>query len=286
MLHGRLWVADLSNARVLRFDNASTITSGSPANKVLGQPDFTTGTINTGGVSASTMNRPVGVCVDASGNLYVSDRDNRRVMRYNNAAAKDNGDPADVILGQPDFTSITDNTGGISAATITRAYGAFVDAGGRLWLADRDNNRVLRFDNAATKTTGASADGVIGQTNFVLSGAARTQSGIEGPRSTAVDGMGRLFVMDEGNNRILVFNNAATKPNGANADNVLGQADFISALNPNPPTASSLNYMEFIAIDNAANHIWAADEFNHRILRFEVLVIPVELVSFTVTANI
>jgi hypothetical protein len=91
--------------------------------------------------------------------------------------------------------------------------------------------------------------------------------------------------MDEGNNRILVFNNAATKPNGANADNVLGQADFISALNPNPPTASSLNYMEFIAIDNAANHIWAADEFNHRIIRYEVLVVPVELVSFTATVK-
>lgn len=280
---GRLWVADMSNARVLRFDNASTIPSGSPANKVLGQMDFTTGTINTGGVSASTMNRPVGVFVDASGNLYVSDRDNRRVMIFKNAAAKDNGDPADVILGQPDFTSITDNTGGISAATMTRAYGSFVDVEGRLWVADRDNNRVLRFDNAATKTTGASADAVIGQSDFVSAIATRTKSGIEGPRSVAVDGLGRLYVVDEGNNRILVFNDAATKPNGADADIVLGQPDFLTGGWPpvDPPTASSFNYPEFLCIDNSANHIWVADEYNNRILRFDAVVIPVELISFT-----
>ena len=282
---GRLWVADLSNNRVLRFDNASTIISGSPANKVLGQTDFVTGTVNTGGISASTMSGALGVFVDAAGNLWVSDRDNKRVLKFNNAVLKDNGDPADVVLGQPNFTTNTSNTGGISAATMKRAYGTFVDAGGRLWVADRDNNRVLRFDNAATKTNGALADGVIGQINFVDSLSARTQSGISGPRSVAVDGLGRLYVMDEGNNRIVIYNNAAGLVNGANADNVLGQADFVSALNPNPPTASSLNYMEFIAIDNAANHIWAADEFNYRILRFDVAPLPVELTSFTAIAQ-
>ncbi|MCK7522997.1 MAG: hypothetical protein MZV64_37625 [Ignavibacteriales bacterium] len=61
--------------------------------------------------------------------------------------------------------------------------------------------------------------------------------------------------------------------------------DFISSSAPNPPTASSLNYAEFLWIDNSANHIWLADEFNHRILRFEVLVIPVEMVSFTATVK-
>jgi len=278
---GRLWVADLSGNRVLRFDNASTIASGSPANKVLGQADFGTATVNTGGISASTMSAPVGVFVDAGGNLWVSERDNKRVTKFTNAAAKDNGDPADVVLGQPDFITNTVNTGGISAATMQRAYGNFVDAGGRLWVADRDNNRVLRFDNAAAKTNGASADGVIGQTDFVSSASARTQPGISGPRSVSVDGLGRLYVMDEGNNRIAVYTNAAAKTNGANADNVLGQADFVSALNPNPPTASSLNFMEFIAIDNVNNTIWAADEFNYRILRFNVSPLPVELVSFS-----
>jgi DNA-binding beta-propeller fold protein YncE len=261
---GRLWVSDLSNNRVLRFDNASTIASGSPASRVLGQADFVTGTVNAGGISASTMSAPLGVFVDGGGRLWVAERDNKRVLRFDNAASKSNGDPADGVLGEPNFTT---NTGGLSASLITRAYGVQVDAGGRLWVADRDNNRVLRFDSAATKANGASASGVIGQTDFVTAIAARTQSGIEGPRGVFVDGLGKLYVSDEGNNRITIYNNAATKANGASADNVLGQANFTSALNASPPTASSLNYAEFMVVDNVNKDIWIADEFNHRILR-------------------
>lgn len=281
---GRLWVADLSNARVLRFDNASTIPSGSPANKVLGQMDFTTGTVNTGGISASTMNRPISVFGDAAGNLYVSDRDNRRVLRFNNASAKDNGDPADAVLGQPDFVT---TTAGLDASKLgERAWGVFVDAAGRLWVCDRDNHRVLRFDNAATKLNGAAADGVIGQPNFVTNTSALTASGLADPKGVFMDGLGRLFVVDEGNNRIKVYNDGATVNLNVDADYVLGQPDFVTGGWPpvDPPTVSSLNYPEFLWIDNQAEHIWVADEYNHRILRFDVSPLPVELVSFTVTA--
>jgi streptogramin lyase len=264
---GRLWVADLSNNRVLRFDNASTIASGSAANRVLGQADFATGSVNTGGISASTMSAPIGVYVDAAGRLWVAERDNKRVLRFDNAASKSNGDPADGVLGQPNFTT---NTNGLSASLMTRAYGISGDASGRIWVGDRDNNRVLRFDSAATKANGAAADGVIGQIDFVTAAFARTQSGLEGPRGVFVDGSGKLYVSDEANNRILVYNGAATKANGANADNVLGQADFTAYVNPNPPTATSLNYTEFLCVDNVNRHIWIADEYNHRILRFDM----------------
>lgn len=267
---GRLWVADLSNARVVRFDNASTIGNFAPANKVLGQPDFTTITINTGGISASTMNRPISVYGDASGNLYVSDRDNRRVMRFNNAAAKDNGDPADAVLGQPDFVT---NTAGLTASKLgNRAWGVFADAGGRLWVADRDNHRVLRFDNAAAKTTGAAADAVLGQANFTSNVFALSQSGLGDPKGVFMDGRGRLYVSDEGNNRVKVYNNAATLSFAANADNVLGQPDFVTSTLLNPPTASSLNFSEHLWVDNSSNQIWIVDNFNNRILRFDVQI--------------
>jgi len=281
---GRLWVADFSNARVLRFDNASTIPSGSPANKVLGQMDFTTNTINTGGISASTMNRPISVFGDANGNLYVSDRDNRRVLRFNNAAAKDNGDPADGVLGQPDFVT---TTAGLDASTLgNRAWGVFVDATSRLWVCDRDNHRVLGFDNAAAKSNGAAADVVLGQADFVSNATTLTAAGLADPKGVFVDGLARLFVVDEGNNRIKIYNNASTVSLLADADYVLGQPDFVTGGWPpvDPPTASSLNYPEFLWIDNSSNHIWVTDEYNNRILRFEALVIPVELVSFTATA--
>ena len=276
---GRLWVADLSNNRVLRFDNASTIASGSPANRVLGQADFATGSVNTGGISASTMSAPIGVFVDGAGRLWVGERDNKRVLRFDNAASKSNGDPADGVLGEPNFTT---NSGGLSASLMTRAYGVFVDGSGRLWVGDRDNNRVLRFDNAATKANGAAADGVLGQVDFVTAVAARTQPGMEGPRGVFGDAMGKLYVNDEANNRILVYNNAATKANGTKADNVLGQVDFTSYVIPNPPTGSSLNYPEFTWYDNANYQLWIADEYNFRVLRFDMGA-PLPFQSFNIT---
>jgi len=266
---GRLYVADMTNNRVLRFDNASTIASGSPANRVLGQADFTTATANAGGISASTMWSPIGVFVDGAGRLWVGERDNKRVLRFDNVATKSNGDPADGVLGQPDFVT---NTSGLTASTMTRAYGVTVDGSGRLWVGDRDNNRVLRFDNAASKANGAAADGVLGQTDFVSSSMARTQAGLEGPRGVFVDASGKLYVTDEANNRIMVYNDAAAKANGANADNVLGQAEFNVKVTPTPPNAGSLNYPEFMWVDNTNHHLWVADEYNNRILRFDLPV--------------
>jgi len=266
---GRLWVADLSNNRVLRFDNASTLESGDAATRVLGQADFTTGTANTGGISASTMWSPIGVYVDVAGRLWVTERDNKRVLRFDNAATKPNGAAADGVLGEPNFTT---NTGGLSASLITRAYGITGNSSDRIWIADRDNNRVLRFDNASGKANGAAADGVIGQTDFVSNVDARTQSGLSGPRGVFVDLFGKLYVSDEGNNRIMIYNNALGI--GQYADNLLGQSDFISATNPNPPTGSSVNYPEFLVVDNATNQIWLADEYNNRILRYNTSGIP------------
>jgi sugar lactone lactonase YvrE len=261
---GRLWVADRDNNRILRFDNASTKPSSSAADGVLGQPDFVTNTL---GLTAAKMNAPAGVFADINGRLWVADRANNRILRFDNAASKSNGASADGVLGQPDFIT---GTTGTSAVTLSAPWGVYVESNGRLWIADRGNSRVLRFDTAATKGNGASADGVLGQTTFTTSAYATSQEGLGEPRGVAVDASGRLFVADEGNTRIMVYNGAAAKLNGANADYVLGQADFISATAPAPPTATSLNYAISLFIDYATNQIWIPDVYNHRVLRFDV----------------
>ncbi len=276
--NGTLWVADMTNNRVLRFDNASSLTNSSPANGVLGQPDFVT---NTAGVTASTMNTPTSVFVDANGTLWVADRANNRVLRFDNAATKSDGAPADGVLGQTDFVSATT---GLTASTMNTPWGVFVDAGGRLWVADRINNRVLRFDNATSKSNGGSADGVIGEPDFTTSVFNKTRGGLGEPRGVAVDGIGRLYVVDEGNTRVLVYNNAANLSNGPNANYVIGQSDFTSDLS-SPITASSLSYPISIFIENEANNIWIPDTYNHRVLRYSVSPLPVELVSFKANIN-
>jgi len=271
---GRLWVADMTNNRVLRFDNASTLANSAPANGVLGQPDFVT---NSTGVTASKMNTPTSVYVDANGTLWVADRANNRVLRFNNAASKANGAAADGVLGQADFVTATS---GLTASKMNAPWGVCADAAGRLWVADRVNNRVLRFDNAASKANGAAADGVIGEPDFTTSVFNKNRAGLGEPRGVAVDGLGRLFVVDEGNTRVMVYSNTASLTNGPNADYVIGQENFNSDVS-SPISATTINYPISIFIDNANNHIWLPDVYNHRVLRYSISPLPVELVSFT-----
>jgi sugar lactone lactonase YvrE len=271
--NGHLWVADMTNNRVLRFDNASTKSSSTPAEGVLGQPDFLT---NSSGTTAVKMSTPTGIFVDASGTLWVADKGNNRVLRFDNAAAKANGAAADGVLGQTLFT--TSIAGGAAADSMNLPWGVYVDGTGRLWVADRAHSRVLRFDNAASKANGAAADGVLGQPDFVTSTYAKTQSGLGEPRGVSGDALGSLYVADEGNTRIMVYSNAAAKANGANADYVIGQVDFTS--DASSTTTTGISYPPSLFVDKVHNQIWVPDTYNHRVLRFDVKIeIPTSVES-------
>jgi predicted esterase/sugar lactone lactonase YvrE len=245
---GRLWVSDYANNRVLRFDNASSKPTGSAADGVLGQPDFTTNGV---GTTAGTMNGPVGVFVDAAGRLWVTDRLNHRVLRFDNAPARGNGANADAVLGQPDFTT---GTSGLSSTKMNRPMGVYADAQGRLWVCEDDNSRVIRFDSASAKPNGAAADGVLGQPNFTSNAKSTARNGVSNLRGVFGDPAGRLYLADESNNRVVIFNDAAAKPNGAGADFVLGGSGLSdsSVVQQEVYDASSLNYLLFMPRDTSA----------------------------------
>lgn len=259
---GRLWVADVSNGRVLRFDNAASKANGANADGVLGQPNFTSSTSAT---TQSGMNYPLGVFVDSGGRMWVADSGNSRILRFDNAAAKTNGAGADGVLGQANFTS---STGAVTQVGMNSPTAVFVDSAGRMWVADQLAHRVLRFDNAASKANGAGADGVLGQPNYTNSTGATTQSGMKYPVGVSGDVAGRLYVAEDGNNRVLVFNNAPTKSNGSNADNVLGQASFTSG--GSATTATTLNGPSGLFYDRAADVLWVGDAINNRVLRYGI----------------
>jgi len=258
---GRLWVSEYVNNRVVRFDNASTKPSGAAADGVLGQANFTTAT---GNIRQNGMRGPIGLQVDASGRLWVAEFNNHRVVWFNNAALKANGANADGVLGQPNFTTAT---AGASATTMNRANGVYVDKDGRLWTSEWSNQRILRFDQAAQKANGAAADGVLGQPDFTSNASNTTRNGLTVLRGLWGDREGRIYAVQENSARISIFENAAAKANGADADQVWGQPDFTSGGIASPPTASSLNFPRGIFIDEAENRMWIADNSNHRVLR-------------------
>ena len=61
------------------------------------------------------------------------------------------GSPANAVLGQPDFTSCAPQT---RRKGLNAPYGLWVEPGGFLWVADKGNSRVLRYDFVYSKPNG------------------------------------------------------------------------------------------------------------------------------------
>ena len=254
--HGKVYVADDSNSRILRY--AWPVTGNQPnAEVVFGQPNFVSA--NTG-CNQTNLTYPTGMSVDSSGNLWVADYGNSRVLKFSAAyAVTTNMEAASVVLGQSSFTASTANT---SVNGLSSPNSVTVDAAGNLWVADTGNNRVLRFASATSLATGASASGVLGQSLFTTGTSATSQSGFNSPQGLTSSGT-TLFVSDTYNNRVLRFAGAASKSNGGNADSVLGQTNYSTS--DYQTTQNGLSNPYGLCVD-ANGSLYVADMYNYRVL--------------------
>lgn len=163
---------------------------GQSADLVLGQADFDTALTTT---SASQVWNPKDVVVDpATANVFVSDRTNNRVLRFESLQSLMNGDAAVGVLGQPNFTQ---NNFGVSRSSMRTPLGLAIEPNGRLWVVDAGNHRVLRFDNPVVQADadGADADGVLGQADFDSNTfSPNADDTMPGPDDVAVDSAGTL----------------------------------------------------------------------------------------------
>jgi uncharacterized protein (TIGR03437 family) len=279
-----LYVADTGNNRILGFANASSFSNGQKADIVIGQPDFAT-TFASGPTSGSNarqtgMTEPVGLAVDSSGNLYVADAGNNRILRFPQPFIQTSILP-NMVIGQKDFTTATPNLNGIGANTLAlnpgsgalTAYLAF-DSSGNLWVADAGNNRVLRFNASALSsgTSNPAADVVIGQANFTSNTAAgytlQSLSVIDEPTGVAFDSNGNLFVsesLSNQNGRVLVY--PAPQFTAEPASRIVGA--------PTTPPTSLVNNLQIGAGSGAIgvvnNQLLVTDSANNRILIYPPL---------------
>ena len=240
------------------------------ADHVLGQTLFTTALANNGGLNASGLTIPYGVAVDArTGRLYVADQNNNRVLSWPNAAALANHQAADLVIGQPGFTTNTANNGGLGKASLNGPRGVAVDAQGNLFVADSGNNRVLEYN--APLANHAAAARVFGQPDFAT-GTPNT-GGVSGaslafPEDVALDARGNLFVADLFNNRVLEYNIPLDTGLSA-ANRVLGQIDVNhNSVNAGGLGASSLNQPTGVAV-NSDGTVYVADHGNSRVLVYD-----------------
>ena len=261
----RLFVADDSNNRIMIFDLSGGITDGMNAAHVLGQPDFTTISSTT---SQNKLSSPEDVTYDpASHNLFVADFSNSRVIVYDLSAGITDGMNAAHVLGQPDFTShsIATTQDGLQLPESVR----YNQTTKQLFVGDSGNARVIIYDLSAGITDGMNAAHVLGQPDFTTNTPTTTQNGL----GRWIEGLGvdatrnKLYVADEANNRIIIFDLSAGITDGMNASLVLGQPDFTTSTATT--TQTGINDPEgSIAVDSENNRIYVVDSSNNRVLVF------------------
>ena len=190
---------------------------------VLGQTDF-----DSFDPSLMGLQNPSGVASDGV-RLAVADTDNNRVLIWNTIPTA-NGQPPDVVIGQSDLTTNKPDT---SQTGMRGPQGLWID-GGRLFVADTQNSRVLIYNTIPT-SNGAGADIVLGQPDFdTRPEPDLTQSNVDPGPTSMLDPVsvtvnnGRMFVADLGFSRVLVFLTVPTS-NAFPADVVIGQPDFETA---------------------------------------------------------
>jgi sugar lactone lactonase YvrE len=149
--HDNMYVADNQNNRLLLFF-APLTTPNMSASRVFGQGgDFATNDPNKGGLSASSLNVPVGVAIDpVSHDLFVADSSNSRILQFTDPINDQTGDRVFGQLG--DFTTGGANKGSpagqTSADGLSDVGGVAFDAAGNLYAGDRLNSRALRYNVA------------------------------------------------------------------------------------------------------------------------------------------
>jgi uncharacterized protein (TIGR03437 family) len=284
---GELLVADTGNHRVLAIPRIGG--SYPEASRVLGQENLTAGAANlldgrevstsyTLSTPGGTLPGAGGIAIDTSRSpspVYVADSANHRVLGWRDLRGLREGRRADLVIGQPDFSTAIVNFGSpapeggaATAAGLNRPAALAIDREGRLYVADSANHRVVRFPRPfepAAAGSPARADLVLGQASLEGPPAqGNSPRLLNQPTGIAIDPEhGDLLVADTLNSRILHF--APPFTSGMAATRVLGQAGFgetaagVSSARTSFPTG--------VAIDRESR-VYVADTGNHRVLVF------------------
>jgi predicted ester cyclase len=158
---------------------------------------------------------------------------------------------------------------GPQSNTLTSSYNVHSD-GKKLYIADMSNHRVLIY-NSIPMSNDASADIVVGQpdmTSNVADNGGIGANTLDRPASVFTNG-NRLFIVDRGNNRVLIYNTIPTV-NGASADVVIGQPDMTSSAANNGGRSGTTLSTPFGVFTNGTK-LFIADRANNRVLIFDTI---------------
>jgi uncharacterized protein (TIGR03437 family) len=226
---------------------------------------------------------PAGAVLDTNAtpwHLYVPDTLNNRILGFKDFRNLQNGQSADLVIGQPDFNRVVPNypSGNLNtptASSLSLPTSLVIDSAGNLYVTDTGNSRVLRFPApyASAMTSLEPADLVLGQTSFTSFITDATAATLNSPVGVALTAdavnaakpnSGWLIVTDYLQNRVLFFQ----KPfvSGMNATLVLGQKNFTASAAS--ALAAGLSSPRGVTVDQQ-DRVIVTDTVNSRVQIFD-----------------
>ena len=193
---GNYYIADAGTNTIRKVNTSGIIST------VAGTPESGGFTGDGGPATSATLNVPVAVAIDASGNLYIDDDLNNVIRRVDATTGIITS-----FIGVPGDGGFSGDGGPAVTAELNDPEGLTLDAAGNFYIADAGNS-VVRSVSASSGIINTIAGT---PTVFAYSGdgAAATAAALNYPVEPVVDNRGDLFIADQSNNRERLVSGAA-----------------------------------------------------------------------------
>ena len=245
---GNIYIAEWGRHRIRKVDTLGVI------HTIAGTGE--SGFNGDGGPATSAMLAfPLGVAVNALGNVYIADALNHRIRRIDILGV------IETIAGSGDGVSEENFTGDYggdagpaTSALLARPGDVAVDDMGNVYIADTFNHRIRKVDASGIIDTIAGT----GERGFGGDGGPAVQAQLNYPGGVAVDGAGNVYIADAENHRIRVVDSTGV------IRTIAGTGEDGFGGDSGPAVQAQLNFPSGMALDDAGN-VYIADTENHRI---------------------
>jgi sugar lactone lactonase YvrE len=237
---GNLYIADSGNHRIRKVDTNGKISTvaGKGAAGYSGDG---------GAATIAELKYPIGVAVDAAGNLYIGDSNNNVVRKVTTDGK------ITTVAGNGTAGSLGDG-GAATSAELSSPAGVAVDTAGNLYIADYSNSRIRKVTSGGTITTFAGT----GAAGYSGDNGAATSANLNEPNGVALDTGGNLYIADVYNHRIRKVST------GGIITTVAGNGTQGYSGDGGAAVSAELYLPYSVAVDSSGN-IYIADFYNQRI---------------------